>query len=321
MTTPSRAIAPYVSARVFDVRMIVAPVPDFDAPPIGLGLLYGGARNPGGGGGSSIFGDEDTDDRESVDLVGITENLAELVVQSLPSGRWDDLQDVVSVTSEAGLLTVRHTNDIHAQVEELLASYEAAFGRTVELQLWAAEVPQPLLDARLEALGVSSILAPDQAEEFAAWLSGGDASPNVRIVGASRAACLNGQRTALMAGAESVLATDLEPVPDANGSDVTLGVLASGVRAVVRPMISNDSNVVLLSVVLDVVAPREGDTLDLNAQASNGETSSQTLPLPVTGVLRQRSTVRLVTGGGLVLSGAVGEEGNAVVVLVRAGTK
>ncbi len=318
VTTPRKAIAPYVSARVFDVRMITAPVQDFDAAPIGLRPVFGrGSGSGGGGGGVAIFGDtEEDDDRATVDLVGITDGLAQLLIESLPAGRWEELDGAVGITADAGLLTVRHTKAIQQEVEELLGAYEAAHGRTVEIELLAAQVPHALLNEKLDALEAGTVLDAEQTDALAEWLAGQNASPNLELLGASRAACLNGQRIALTAGLERVVVQDIEPVPDANGSDVTLNVVASGLQAVVRPMVGADGESILLSVVLDVVTPQDGDALDLNI-VGEANAATQTVPLPQAGVLRQRCTVRLPSGGAVLLSGITAENTDAVAVVVR----
>jgi hypothetical protein len=257
VSTPTEVIRPHVVLHVYDVRALTQSVPNFDNPPnpeIDQSLSN---TNSGGSSSSSGVARQTTTlfsagEGTVSDIAGLDpESMAELVKQSTPEGRWDQVQDV-SVTLNNGILMVRHTPQIQKKVADLLEQYQKAYGKMVSIDAYFVQMRSDALEKLLANAGGKLLLDAAHAEAFvnAAKAAGGGG----KIVGVARVVCFNAQRVNLSAGNERAFISDVEPIPGAPGMDPTLSTNRNGAFLDIRPTVAFDNSSISLLLRSDLIA-------------------------------------------------------------------
>ncbi len=338
ITTPDEAIRPYIKLQVYDVRSLIARIPQFvGAPQFDLNSALSNTSSGGSAGQGVAQASTDlfADDSPDVDVSGITsEDLVEIIEASVRRGKWHEI-DGVSVNVRNGILTVVHTDDIQDQVKALLEQYQKAYGKMVSLEAHFLVVKREKLEEHLAKTKGSALLAPDAVEAFLKTARAEQAGG--RVLGVARTTCFNAQRVNLSASSDESFVSDLEPIPGAAGMDPTVSVSKNGVVLDIEPAVSFDDSsitIVLRSHVvlgrsmsshrLPVVTPpdmlkehyrvqtptEKGKADKVTTRDKTRITAAESalvgiaeVQLPKQDTVNYKTTVRLANGGGVILSG------------------
>ncbi|KPJ51922.1 MAG: hypothetical protein AMS16_07135, partial [Planctomycetes bacterium DG_58] len=116
-----------LETNTYDVRDLVADIPNFRGPTFELQNIRGGR-----GGTGSIFGDEEEDEGEERSAEEGLKNLESLIRQVVAPGTWE-AKNGRAIRGRAGSVIVTHTPETQAKVQKLLDDLRRAKGPQVEM--------------------------------------------------------------------------------------------------------------------------------------------------------------------------------------------
>ncbi len=117
------ALRSKVSTRVFDIRDLIIPVPDFEGPSIDLSTIGEDQDTDGGGdGGGGLFADDDDDDDggEGLSRQEMIDKIIQMIKEKAPLDTWADQGGPGSIHEFSGQLVVTQTPEVHSQIMELV---------------------------------------------------------------------------------------------------------------------------------------------------------------------------------------------------------
>jgi type II secretory pathway component GspD/PulD (secretin) len=126
----SDALRTKVKTRVYDIRDLIIPVPDFDGPDMDIADVGGDDDDDDGGGGDDggLFGDDDDDDDddEVLSQAEMIENIISMIKEKAPLDSWVDQGGPGSIREFGGQLVVTQTPEVHDQILELIGMLREA---------------------------------------------------------------------------------------------------------------------------------------------------------------------------------------------------
>lgn len=314
---------PHIKLEVYDVRALTVAPPNFSgAPNLDVNSALSNTSSGGSSGGAAqssttLFGDEDV----VVDTIGISpDEFADMIRDSVVPSEWSKSGGDLGVSLQAagnGLMVVKHTPEVHAQIKSLLDKYQKSSGKMIAIEARLMVIPSNALDAMLSKVKNKLVLDDKEADAF---LKASDPlKAGVRVLGIGRTIGMNGQRVNITNLESQTFLADLEPVSGGTGFDPTLSVLSSGNVIDIEPIISFDDQSVIMTVRCQAAAGRTDDTTAIPGgvasdtstppagakknQAQRMAPAEAKLNLPGQDHLSFRTTVRVAAGGAVILSG------------------
>ncbi|MCK5113271.1 MAG: hypothetical protein KAR11_00725 [Phycisphaerae bacterium] len=111
--------------RVYDIRDLIARVPDFAGQRVSLSAI-GESSGGEGGSSSSLFDDEGDEDEtgedEELTRSGAIARIKQLIVETIDPGNWRPEGDKGSIVSMHGNLVITQTPENHSEIEKLIAT-------------------------------------------------------------------------------------------------------------------------------------------------------------------------------------------------------
>ncbi|MFP4054377.1 MAG: hypothetical protein ACLFV7_11015 [Phycisphaerae bacterium] len=116
------ALRSKVSTRVFDIRDLIIPVPDFEGPRVDLSNIGEDQdTDGGGGGGGGLFADDDDDDtEEGPSRQEMIDKIIQMIKEKAPLDTWADQGGPGAIHEFGGQLVVTQTPEVHSQIMELV---------------------------------------------------------------------------------------------------------------------------------------------------------------------------------------------------------
>lgn len=237
---------PAPQTRVFNVRDIIMPVPDYGVSPLNLQCTSG--SRGGTGAGSSIFADTSewgrdwgengkTPEESFVDLI-------DLLRETIAQGTWDEGSGN-AIRGRQGMLIVTHQPEVIEKVKSVLDQIRTDAPRKMVSVHVTVVRPKPedlrqILDRKLFLA-----TTPEQRAELRKL--GGE------VVAEARTLCLDGQRVYSEASREQSYVRNLTTTTVTETKDGTsqaehaaeIETVKDGLVVDVRPMIAEDSTVLL----------------------------------------------------------------------------
>ncbi|MFP4140672.1 MAG: hypothetical protein ACLFVY_08920 [Phycisphaerae bacterium] len=127
----SDALRTKVKTRVYDIRDLIVPIPDFEGPSMDITDVGDDGDDDRGGGGDddTLFGDDDDDDDVSGEGLTRTEMIEEIISmieEKAPVDSWVDQGGPGSIREFGGQLVVTQTPEVHDQILELIGMLREA---------------------------------------------------------------------------------------------------------------------------------------------------------------------------------------------------
>ncbi len=127
----SDALRTKVKTRVYDIRDLIIPIPDFSGPTMDITNVGDDQDDGDGGGGddSTLFGDDDDDDdggAEGPTRAEMIEEIISMIREKAPMDSWVDQGGPGSIREFGGQLVVTQTPEVHDQILELIGMLREA---------------------------------------------------------------------------------------------------------------------------------------------------------------------------------------------------
>ncbi len=287
--------------RVIDVGYLVNAYPDFPGPDVSLATSVDGA------GASFTMGPEPSPLPMPADLVA-------LVSGQVAPGTWI-ADHILEPTS--GRIIAKNSADAMAQLDRFLLDLARPVGRSVSVEVRFLAVDAPSLAALSAEDGPLTSGMPDVSDEqVAKVLARAQAEDGVREVGVGMACGLAGRRFSIstLRTTAYVQDYDVQIATKSKIGDPVVGALTVGTVLDVRPQVSPDGKSILLDLrPVHAEAAGSVDALDTRS----GDIGK--IHLPSVRSHETRSSLLVRDGQWRVVGlGGHGEDGGAIVVLVRA---
>jgi len=269
------AVAPQEEARekpvtkVYDVRDLIMPVPDYVAPtldfPHGIYRETEPGEPPGG-----LFADVEDVEEEPLTAEESLHDLIELTTQVVEPGTWEEGTGH-AIRGRQGMIVVTHTAATQTKVETLLNSLRKKQSKMVSVHV---SFVQPTAAAMDQIMKEKRLLAVTAAERAALSALVGPKLCEAKLL------AMDGQQVYVTAGETTEFLRRVE-------KEVTIETLNSVTIAWARPVVT------------------ESDTVMLNMGASFARLipQKQTNVAPTQKCLTVRGTYRIPDGGMLLTSG------------------
>lgn len=289
-----------VRTRVFDVRDLVLPVPDFVGPAFELQNTV--VRDEGVAHGTSVFATEGGERQAAATPDEALADFVQLVRDTIEPGSWDE-GGGHAIRGRSGMLVVTHTPDVLDRTKALVDQVRAVSrGRMVSVHVTIVRPKPEDLKAVLERR-LFLATTPEQRAELRR-LSG-------EIVAEARTLCLEGQRVYTATGRQQNFVQDMtvekgpatKDEPARVSRDPDIGTVQDGFIVDTRPVVAPDGSVLLdLRASLAFVTGMEnwpvGDT-----GAGAPPIPKAAIQLPHVGTLVFQGQYRLPNGALLFASG------------------
>jgi hypothetical protein len=312
LSSDTRVIEQRVVSGSYNLRGLMVHIPQFtNSPEMDLdetlsntnsgGSSAGGGGAGGGGSGAALFGDG-SDLRNT----GTQDEFMDMIVDLVQNSMGGDpdlwLDEVFTARTVQGMLIVRATPEVHAEIEAMLADLDRSLSQMLAVEAHYLVVPRSVVDG----LDGEFILDREQCDAFLERLDNG----NTRRIGAVRTVCHNGQRVYTTTGENRGFISDAEPIPDTTSVDPTISVARSGNVTDLTPTVAYDRQSIEVAVRSEIVHAMSMETtpvpvassVEAGGEAGHAGVGEVQLGLVSQQLTRFRTNARIPDGGAVVLT-------------------
>lgn len=231
LSTPSRLIREHLVSRAYDVRDLLVQITDHKAPQVSLAA----------GGEGMQFEELGQLDVEPYTIEDVIEYMKRIDPRS-----WD-YEEVTLEPTPQGLIFVRHTEEVHAQIAALLEGFRRQTREMIALDARFIAVDNGLLREIVgeAAEGPAFILEGDALGRIEEALRNGE---RAHILDSGRTICFNTQRTSLLSTRIRSYVRDVTVVTGVEtiGADPEVGYAHDGMVVDIRPTLNTGGRYIIM---------------------------------------------------------------------------
>ncbi len=311
-----------ILTRVYDIRHLIAPIPNFTND---LGSLRESTSGLEGGVDGSLF-EADEEDSEQLDRSQMVERVMTLTREAIDPDGWRSAGGLKGAMSEQdGILIVTNTAKNHNYLEAYFAELAKYRFHQVAVQLFVYEMPIGHFQTIQKTAGERPILDKTKSDALLEALANDKETKQLK---SNRTICFNSQKISLT---DLSIATDREEDPivgkGASEIDILYSTAINKNRAAsivnLHPTIDPHSRHVMITMSAIINRPHKPATAD--DKHIDDDRVRKSLTRLDSRVIEFRTTVRIPNGGAAILTTSQRKANDAgepveVVTILRAAT-